>query len=622
MGNILEKENKVPTHQEQEIESVSIRFAGDSGDGMQLTGDQFTDTSALMGNDIATLPDFPAEIRAPQGTLPGVSSFQIQFSHNEVYTAGDAPDVLVVMNPAALKVNLVDLVKGGLLVVNSDSFNEDNLKKAGWKTNPLLDNTLQDYSLLKVPFSSLTKNALAESKIKASEVDRCKNFFALGLMFWIYGRSMDHTIKWVQEKFAKKPEIAEANIMALKAGYNYGDITETMPSRYIVKKANITPGTYRKITGNEATALGLIAAAELTGKDILYGTYPITPASNILHELSKRKNFHIKTFQAEDEIAACGAALGASFGGQLGVTATSGPGVCLKSEMINLAVMAELPLVILNVQRGGPSTGLPTKTEQSDLLQAMYGRNGDSPVAIVAASTPSNCFDYVIEAVRIAVQYMVPVFFLSDGYIANGAEPWKLPEVEKLKKITILHPTKGDGPFMPYLRDEKTLARPWATPGTPGLEHRIGGIEKADRTGGVSYDPANHHRMTELRHEKIKRIADSIPPAEIFGDKKGKVLVLGWGGTYGVIHAAVSELQKAGKSVSACHLHYLNPFPKNLGEILKNFETILIPEINMGNLIFMIRSQFEGVRAVGYNRVTGQPYKIKEIKTKIEELLK
>lgn len=606
---------------QKEVESVIIRIAGDSGDGMQLTGDQLTDTSAMMGNDIATLPDFPAEIRAPQGTLPGVSSFQIQFSKNEVYTAGDAPDVLVVMNPAALKVNLNDLSKGGLLVVNSDSFNEDNLKKAGWKSNPLADDTLKDYSLLKVPFSSLTKNALVESKIKASEVDRCKNYFALGLLFWMYGRSMDHTIEWTKDKFAKKPDIAEANIMALKAGYNYGDITETAPSRYIIKKADIEPGSYRKITGNEATALAIAAIPTLTGKKVLYGTYPITPASDILHQLSYRKNYNVITLQAEDEIAACGAALGASFGGEIGITATSGPGVCLKSEMINLAVMVELPLVILDVQRGGPSTGLPTKTEQSDLLQVMFGRNGDSPVAVVAASSPSNSFDMLIEAVRIATKYMCPVFFLSDGYIANGAEPWKLPDVTKLPKITIKHATKTQEPFMPFSRDSKTLARPWAVPGTPGLEHRIGGIEKADKTGGVSYDPANHHLMTELRRNKIKAIANDIPLAEVFGEKSGKVLVLSWGGTYGSVRGAITEMQAQGKKVAHCHLHYLNPFPKNLGEVLKNFKTILIPEINMGQLSVLIRSEFEGTHVVGYNRVTGQPFKIKEIIQQIEALL-
>ncbi len=609
---------------EKELESVTIRFAGDSGDGMQLTGDQFTDTSALMGNDIATFPDFPAEIRAPQGTLPGVSSFQIQFSHNDVYTAGDAPEVLVVMNPAALKVNINDLVKGGMLVVNTDSFNEDNLKKAGWKSNPLEDGSLKDYSLLKVPFSALTKNALAASTIKPSEMDRSKNFFALGLLFWMYNRNPDYTIAWTKEKFAKKPEIAEANIMALKAGFNYGDITEVQPSRYMIRKADIGPGSYRKIMGNEATALGIAAAASLSGKQVFFGAYPITPASDILHQLATLKNFNVKTFQAEDEIAACGAALGASFGGQIGMTATSGPGICLKAEMINLAVMAELPLVILNIQRGGPSTGLPTKTEQSDLLQVMFGRNGDSPCAVIAASTPSNCFDYIIEAVRIATKYMCPVFFLSDGYIANGAEPWKLPDVAKLPKIVIEHPTKNNnegGQFMPFLRNEKTLARPWAVPGTPGLEHRIGGIEKADRTGSVSYDPANHHRMTELRRDKIRGIANDIPLAEVFGEKKGKLLVLGWGGTYGPIRAAVAELQGAGKKVSHCHLNYINPFPKNLGEILKSFETILIPELNMGNLIFLIRGEFEGLRTVGYNRVTGQPFKIKEIKDKIEAML-
>jgi 2-oxoglutarate/2-oxoacid ferredoxin oxidoreductase subunit alpha len=614
----------VPPKSSQELESVVIRIAGDSGDGMQLTGDQLTDTSAIMGNDIATLPDFPAEIRAPQGTLPGVSSFQIQFSHRDIFTAGDAPDVLVVMNPAALKVNLNDLVKGGILILNSDSFNEDNLKKAGWKTNPLADDSLRDYSVMKVPFSALTKNALAESKIKASEMDRCKNYFALGLLFWMYGRSLDHTIEWTKDKFSKKPEIAEANIMALKAGFNYGDITEMSVSRFIVKRASMEPGSYRKITGNEATALGITAAAQLSGKTVLYAGYPITPASDILHQLAYRKNFNVKTFQAEDEIAACGAALGASFGGQIGVTGTSGPGICLKSEMINLAVMVELPLVILNIQRGGPSTGLPTKTEQSDLLQAMFGRNGDSPVPVVAASSPSDCFEMVLEAIRIATQYMTPVFFLSDGYIANGSEPWKLPEISDLKKIEIKHavsPNGENGAFLPYVRDEKTLARAWAVPGTPGLEHRIGGIEKADKTGAISYDPANHHRMTELRRDKVRAIANDIPPAEVFGDKKGKLLVLGWGGPFGTLRAAVDELRAEGKKVSHCHLRYINPFPKNLGELLKNFETVLIPEINMGQLLFLVRSEFPGVKTVGYNRVTGQPFKIREIKQQIEKLL-
>ncbi len=609
------------SHPLKEVDSVTIRIAGDSGDGMQLTGDQLTDTSAMMGNDIATLPDFPAEIRAPQGTLPGVSSFQIQFSSNEIFTAGDAPDVLVVMNPAALKVNLSDLLKGGLLIINTDSFTEDNLKKAGWKANPLEDGTLRDYSLMKVAFSSLTKNALAESKIKASEMDRCKNYFALGLLFWMYGRSMDHTIEWTKDKFSKKPEIAEANIMALKAGYNFGDITEMAPARFIVKQADIEPGSYRKITGNEAAALGITAAAVLSGKQVLYGTYPITPASDILHQLSNRKNFNVKTLQAEDEIAACGAALGASFGGEIGITATSGPGICLKAEMINLAIMVELPLVIINVQRGGPSTGLPTKTEQSDLLQVMYGRNGDSPAAIVAPATPSECFDYMLEAIRLATKYMTPVFFLSDGYIANSSEPWKLPEISSLKKIEISHPKKWDGPFQPFVRDEKTLARPWAVPGTPGLEHRIGGIEKADKSGAVSYDPSNHHKMTELRRQKIRGIANDIPPADIFGDKKGKVLVLGWGGTYGALRAAVTELRAKGKKVSHCHLRYINPFPLNLGEIINGFETVLVPELNMGNLIVLVRNEFEGKHFVGYNKVSGQPFKIKEISQKIEAML-
>ncbi len=605
----------------QEVESVVIRIAGDSGDGMQLTGDQLTDTSAIMGNDIATLPDFPAEIRAPQGTLPGVSSFQIQFSQRDIYTAGDAPDVLVVMNPAALKVNVNDLVTGGLLIVNSDSFNEDNLKKAGWRSNPLTDNSLKDFSVLKIPFASLTKNALAESKIKMTEVDRCKNYFALGLLFWMYGRSLDHTIEWTKDKFSKKPDLAEANIMALKAGYNYGDITEIAPTQYLVRKADVAPGSYRKITGNEAAGLGIIAAAQLSGKQILYAGYPITPASDILHQLAYRKNFNVITFQAEDEIAACGAALGASFGGQIGVTGTSGPGICLKSEMINLALMVELPLVIVNVQRGGPSTGLPTKTEQSDLLQVMFGRNGDSSVPVLAASTPSSCFEMIIEAVRIATKYMTPVFFLSDGYIANGSEPWKLPEIADLKPIEIKHPAADGSAFMPYQRDPKTFARPWAVPGTAGLEHRIGGIEKADLTGRISYDPENHHKMTEFRRDKIRGIANDIPLAEVFGDKKGKVIVLGWGSPFGAIRAAVEDLRAEGKKVSHCHLQYINPFPKNLGEILKNFETVLIPEINMGQLLFLIRAQFEGVHAVGYNRVIGQPFKIRELKREIEALL-
>ncbi|MBI4352982.1 MAG: 2-oxoacid:acceptor oxidoreductase subunit alpha [Candidatus Omnitrophica bacterium] len=614
---------------EKELESVTIRFAGDSGDGMQLTGDQFTDTSAVMGNDIATLPDFPAEIRAPAGTLPGVSSFQIQFSKNDIFTAGDAPDVLVVMNPAALRVNLADLVKGGLIIANTDSFNEENLKKAGWKSNPLTDGALRDYPLVQIPFSTLTRNALQSAKIKPTEVDRCKNFFALGTAFWLYGRTLDHTLKWVQDKFAKKPEIAEANVMALKAGYNYGDIAEILPARYVVKKAHLAPGAYRKITGNEAAALGIVAAAHLAGKEILYGSYPITPASGILHDLAKYKNFNVKTFQAEDEIAACGAALGAAFGGHIGITATSGPGICLKSEMINLAVMVELPLVILDIQRGGPSTGLPTKTEQGDLLQVLFGRNGDSPAAVVAASTPSNCFDFVLEAVRIAVKYMTPVFFLSDGYLANGAEPWKLPKISDLTPIPVQHPqtTEGrtlsaaEGAFLPYVRDESTLARPWAIPGTKGLEHRIGGIEKADKTGNVSYDPENHHRMVSLRREKIRRIASDIPLLEVFGEKQGKLLVLGWGSTYGTIRAAVTDLRKEGKKVSACHLNYLNPFPRNLGEILRSFETILVPELNMGQLLCLIRSEFENIHTAGYNRVTGQPFKVREIKEKIRELV-
>ena len=605
----------------KELDSVIIRFAGDSGDGMQLTGDRFTDTSAIMGNDIATLPDYPAEIRAPAGTLPGVSSFQIQFSKYEIYTAGDAPEVLVAMNPAALKVHLPDVVKGGIVVVNSDSFNEENLTKAGWKTNPLMDNTLKDYALVQIPLTTLNKNALKDAQIKASEVDRCKNFFALGILSWMYDRTLEPTLEWIQEKFTKRPELAQANIAALKAGYHYADITETIQDRYLVRKAVLAPGIYRKISGDEATALGIIAGAYLTGKEVLYGSYPITPASDILHELSRHKNFRIKTFQAEDEIAACGAALGAAFGGHIGVTATSGPGLCLKSEMINLSVMAELPLVIIDVQRGGPSTGLPTKTEQGDLLQAMFGRNSDSPVAVLAPITPSDCFHTMIEAIRIALTHMTPVIFLSDAYLAHGAEPWRLPKIDRLPKIKITHPQASDGPFLPYVRDEKTLARPWAIPGTKGLEHRIGGIEKADQTGNVSYDPENHQKMTLLRREKIKRISNDIPLASVVGEKKGKILVLGWGSSFGPLYAVVTQLQKEGKPVSSCHLRYLNPFPRNLGEIIQSFETIFIPENNMGQLLLLIRGEFEGVHAVGFHKVKGQPFKIREIEEKIKELL-
>lgn len=610
-------------------DSITVRFAGDSGDGMQLTGDQFTDTAALMGNDFATLPDYPAEIRAPAGTLPGVSSFQIQFSDSIVFTPGDMADVLVAMNPASLRINTHQVKKGGMIIVNENTFSELNLTKAGWKSNPLTDSTLKDFQVLTVPLSELTRNALKDHGLKTIEIERCKNFFALGIMFWLYQRSMDHTITWIENKFKKRPDIVKANISALKAGYYYADITETFSVQYEIKKAKLEKGTYRKITGNEATAIGFITAANLADKTLFYGSYPITPATNILHDLARYKQYNVKTFQAEDEIAAIGSTIGAAFGGAIALTGTSGPGMCLKAEALNLAVMAELPIIVINVQRGGPSTGMPTKTEQADLLQAFFGRNGESPVAILAPSTPSDCFDMAIEAVRIATKYMTPVIFLSEGNLANASEPWKLPEIKKLSKIEIKHPVghttkNGDAekPFYPYERDPKTLARPWALPGTPGLEHRIGGLSKADKTGNVSYDPENNQKMIGFRAEKIQRIAEEIPPLAVFGPKSGKVLVLGWGGSYGPIYQAVSNLQTEKLDVAQAHLNYLNPFPKNTEEILKNYETILIPELNLGQLLFLIRAQFPDVNAIGLNKVQGQPFKVHEIQDKVKEVLK
>lgn len=601
--------------------AVTVRLAGDSGDGMQLAGDQFTDTTAVMGNDFATMPDFPAEIRAPAGTLPGVSSFQIQFSSTDIYTSGDQADVLVAMNPAALKVNMNTVRRGGMIIVNESAFNENNLRKANWKVNPLADETLRDFQVLKVPLSDLTKNALKDTPLKLTEVERCKNFFALGMLFWLYDRSLTHTIDWIEKKFAKRTEIAEANILALKAGFNYADITETFHAQYQIPKSRLAPGTYRKVTGNEATAFGFITAAWLAGKTLFYGSYPITPASDILHTLAKYKNFGVKTFQAEDEIAAIGSAIGAAFGGELGITGTSGPGICLKAESINLAVMAELPVVIIDVQRAGPSTGMPTKTEQGDLLQVLFGRNGESPIAVLAPKSPGDCFDMAVEAIRIAVKHMTPVIFLSEGYIANAAEPWKLPEIEKLPKIPITHPQAGKTQFLPYSRDEKTLARPWAIPGTPGLEHRIGGLSKADLTGNVSYDPENNQRMVNLRAEKIRRIANDIPDAVVEGPDSGRALVIGWGGTYGAIAEAKKILAGQGTPVSQVHLNYLNPFPKNLGEIMKRFQKVIIPELNMGQLLMLLRFQFPGVQAVGINKVQGLPFHVQELTLRIKENL-
>jgi 2-oxoglutarate ferredoxin oxidoreductase subunit alpha len=604
----------------KDLQEVTIRFAGDSGDGMQLTGTQFTNTSAVFGNDISTLPDFPAEIRAPAGSLPGVSGFQLNFSSRDIRTPGDEPNVLVAMNPAALRVNLPDLEQGGILIVNSDAFNANNLKKAGYANNPIEDGSLAGYRLFSLPITSLNANALTETKLTKKEIDRCKNFFALGILYWLYDRPMKVTLDWIESRFKKNPELVKANTLSLKAGYYYGETTELFTTHYRVDKAKLAPGKYRNITGNEATAIGFVTASQLAGRPLFYASYPITPASDILHELSKHQNFGVKSFQAEDEIAAMSAAIGASFSGYLGLTGTSGPGLCLKSEALNLAVMTELPVVVVDVQRGGPSTGLPTKTEQADLLQAMFGRNSESPVAILAPSTPGDCFSMAIEAWRIAVKYMTPVLYLSDGYLANGSEPWRIPKVEDLPKIDVKFRTEVEG-FFPYLRDPETLARPWAIPGTPGLEHRIGGLEKQDITGNVSYDPENHDHMVRLRAEKIARIANDIPEVEVLGEKEGEVLVVGWGGTYGAITAAVEECRsKRNLPVSSIHLRYLNPFPKNLGDVLGRFEKVLIPELNLGQLALLIRGKFL-IPARSFTKVKGKPFKISEIIDKIEEAL-
>ena len=604
----------------EELESVVIRLAGDSGDGMQLTGGQFTRTTALFGNDISTLPDFPAEIRAPAGSLPGVSSFQLNFSSNDIFTPGDAPDVLVAMNPAALKVHLGDLEDGGILVVNTDAFSKTNLHKAGYDKSPLDDGSLSRYRSFKVPISSLNAKAVDGLGMTQRQVDRSKNFWALGLLYWLYNRPLEATLRFLEERFKESsPTVYEANKRALYAGYNYGETTEIFTTAYRVRKAHLPQGTYRNMTGAEATAMGFVTGARLHDKPIFYTAYPITPASEVLHEIVRFKHFGVKTFQAEDEIAAVSAAIGAAFGGNLGLTCTSGPGVALKSEAINLAHMVELPLVIADIQRAGPSTGMPTKTEQGDLLQCMFGRNSDSACAIVAPATPGDCFYMAIEAFRLAVKYMTPVFFMSDGYLGNGAEPWRVPSAGDLERYRITHPTDPEA-FEAYRRDPETLARPWAVPGTPGLEHRIGGLEKADVTGNVSYDPHNHELMTRLRNEKIERIAEDIPLQEVYGDPEGRLLVLSWGSTYGAVISAVDKLREEGQSVSHAHLRYLNPFPKNLEDILQRFDTVLIPELNMGQLRMLIRARFL-VDAVGLSKVQGVPFKVSEIIQKCEELL-
>ena len=611
------------SRKQETLSDVVIKFAGDSGDGMQLTGSQFTNNTAMLGIDLATFPDFPAEIRAPQGTLPGVSGFQLRFSSNPVFTPGDLCDVLVAMNAAALKTNVKQLKKGGKIIANTDGFDAKNLRLANYKegVNPLEDGSLGNYELIKMDVTKMTREALKEITMGMKEKDRAKNMFVLGFLYWMYNRSMDGTIGFLKEKFGKKDEILNSNIKALQAGYNYGDTTETFTTTYKVEKAKMEVGEYRSIMGNQALAMGLIAASQKSGLQLFLGSYPITPASDILHDLAKYKNFGVKTFQAEDEIAAITSAIGAAYGGSLGITTSSGPGIALKAEAMGLAVMLEIPLIVINIQRGGPSTGLPTKTEQSDLLQAYYGRNGECPMPIVSASTPGDCFSAIYEAARISVQHMTPVIFLSDGYIANGAEPWRFPKSADLPAIEVKFKTsldEGEDQLLPYKRDEK-LVRPWAIPGTKGLEHRIGGLEKQDGTGNVSYDPDNHQHMVKTRQAKVDKIADYIPLQKIDnGPEKGKLLVLGWGSTFGAIKSAVSELLAEGKSVAHAHLRYMRPFPKNLGEILRNYETVLVPEINNGQLIKIIRDVYF-VDAKGYNKIMGIPITKTEL---VEELKK
>lgn len=612
--------NAAPTKPVSNVEEATVRFCGDSGDGMQLAGSQFTNTSALAGNDVATFPDFPAEIRAPRGTKAGVSGFQIHFSSNEIYTPGDSVDALVAMNPAALATNLADLRKGGILLVNKDAFDKKGLELAGYDANPLEDGSLEGFKLHAVEMTKVTRLAVEGLGLSQKEADRCRNFFAMGLVFWLYDRSLDPTLRFIDAKFGKKPEVAQANTKALKAGFNYGETVEAINTQYHVDPAALPPGTYRNIMGNTALALGLVTAAHLSNKRLFLGAYPITPASDILHELAKLKHFDVLTFQAEDEIAAVTAAVGAAFAGEMSVTASSGPGIALKGEALGLAVITELPMIVINVQRGGPSTGLPTKTEQADLFQAMFGRNGECPMPIVAARGPADCFDAAQESWRIATRFMTPVFLLTDGYIANGSEPWRIPAFADLPKIPVKHPeARPDGePFLPYERDER-LARPWAVPGTTGLEHRIGGLEKQDITGNVSYDPANHEHMIDTRAKKVALIADDIPDQEVNGESSGDLLVLSWGGTYGSCTTAVRRAQAAGKQVSHCHLRYLNPFPRNLPAILGNFRKVLIPELNLGQLRTLIRSEFL-IDAIGLNKVQGKPFSVAELSEKIDEL--
>lgn len=605
----------------EELENVVIRFAGDSGDGMQLTGSQFTNTTAFIGNDVSTLPDYPAEIRAPAGTLAGVSGFQLHFSSHDIRTPGDGLSVLVAMNPAALKANLEDLDHGGILVTNENAFTPGNLKKAGYEANPLDDDeAMKNYQLYKIPITNLTLTALEVVEgLKPKEAERAKNFFALGVMYWLYDRPMEMTLDWIESKFKKAPKIVEANRLALKSGYYFGETAEMFPTHYTVPKAALPPGKYRNITGNQAIALGCLAASKKANKPLLYATYPITPASDILHELSRFKRFGVMTIQAEDEIAAAGIAVGAAFAGGLAMTGTSGPGLALKAETLGLAVITELPMVIINVQRGGPSTGLPTKVEQSDLFQALYGRNGESPMPILAPDSPGDCFYMAVEAFRLAIKYMTPVTILSDGYLANGAEPWIVPSLDELADISVEYAT-DPATYVPYKRDPTTLARPWAPPGIPGLEHRIGGLEKQDGSGNVSYDPANHEAMTRIRAAKIEGIAQDIPDVTVSGPDKGELLIVGWGAACGSIQAATEHLQADGQSVACLRLRYIHPFPRNLEAVLKSYDNILVPELNLGQLAFLLRGKFL-VNAISLSKIQGKPFKVSEIVEGAQKLL-
>ncbi|MEE3369958.1 MAG: 2-oxoacid:acceptor oxidoreductase subunit alpha [Planctomycetota bacterium] len=610
----------------EHLAAATVRLAGDSGDGMQITGTQLTNTSALAGNDVATFPDFPAEIRAPKGTRAGVSGFQVHFASEDIFTPGDHLDALVVMNPAALVTNLPDLKSGGILIVNEDNFEGRDLKLANLEENPLENDSLGDYRVFRVQMTKLTRKAveMVETEdgkgLSQKVADRCKNFFAMGLIYWLYGRDLDPTLRFIREKFGKRPEIVEANERALRSGWNYGETTEAFISSYQVEKATLPAGTYRNVMGNQALAWGLLTASKMSGAELFIGTYPITPASDILHELSKFKEFGVRTFQAEDEIAAVCSTIGAAFGGAMAITSSSGPGIALKGEAMGLGMILELPMIIINVQRGGPSTGLPTKTEQSDLLQVMYGRNGESPLPVIAACSPSDCFEVAQEAWRIATRFMVPVILLSDGYIANGAEPWRIPDVGDLEKIEISHPQATEGEeFQPYVRNER-LARPWALPGTPGLEHRLGGLEKQDITGNVSYDPDNHQHMTNVRQQKVDNIAEDIPEQAVVGPENGDLLVVSWGGTFGACTTAVERCQREGLSVAHAHLRYLNPFPRNLGDLLSRYQRVLVPELNMGQLRAILRSTYL-IDVEGLNKVQGKPFAVTEIVDKIKALL-